>query len=148
VFIISPCLAPEMSQSTLAVSVDDMLKLIGPVLTLLVLAFGFVQLYPRFFQSMAAGKSFRAELERRTLRRVLTILKSTITLLALSAASIVAYPAVDLLQREWCEMPTWSDELLVAVSLAGLFAAIVCFAGGAWWIRVEMLMEPSREEWG
>lgn len=132
-----------LSCSKLVLSVDGMLKFLGPVLTLLVLAFGFLQIYPGVLHSVIGRGTYGAELERRVLERAVRMLKWVITLLALSATAIVVYPAIDILQREWSAWPHWSDEVAVGLSLATLFFAICVFALGAWFVGVEMMIRDG-----
>jgi hypothetical protein len=118
----------------------DVLDLLGPVFALLVLSFGFLQIYPKFFESVADRRGYGAELERRTLRTALLILKLEITSVAGAAVLILLYPIADVLQ-ESCGSLLWIDELLLMLVLLLLLAAVSLIVWGTWKIGFDSLRE-------
>jgi hypothetical protein len=125
-------------EPALIVPLDDVLKLLGPTLTLLVLAYGFLQLYPRLFESMGSERTFGREVRRRSLGRALLALRIVITFLVFSVIGMVAYIGSDVSQKRW-GWPTWTDEVLIVIILSTFLIAIMAIGFGAWWIKVESL---------
>ena len=124
-------------------STKDVLSLLGPVFALLVLSFGFLQIYPRFLESLADRPGYGAEIELRTLRRTLLVLKWEITFVAGAAFLILLYPIAGLLQRS-CGYLLWTDELLLMLVLLLLLVAVSLIVWGTWRIGVEDLLQPER----
>lgn len=122
----------------------DVIGLLGPVFALLVLSFGFLQIYPRFLESVADRRSYRAELERRTFRTALLVLKVEITLVAVAAALILLYPIADIVQVS-CMALLWLDEVLLISALSLLLTAILAIIWGTWNIGIEKLIKPGAE---
>lgn len=121
----------------------DVLSLLGPVFALLVLSFGFLQVYPKFFESVATNRGYGAELERRTLITALRVLKLEITAVAGAAVCILLYPIAGILQRSW-KFLRCSDEILLTSALLLLLLAVSFVVWGTWKIGIERLIKPEQ----
>jgi hypothetical protein len=138
-----PARIEEADEAGMILNTKDVLGLLGPVFALLVLSFGFLQIYPRFFESAASRRGYGAEIELRTLRRTLLVLRWEITLVAGAAFLILLYPIASLFQRS-CVSPLWTDELLLMLILLLLLVAVSFIVWGTWRIRVEELVQPEQ----
>src|SRR5262245_61674641 len=98
------------------ISTDDMLKFLGPVLTLLGLSFGLLQLYPKLLESsLKQSTGYSQELTRRLMKSTLIFLRVLISSLAISALSIVGYVPNATAAKEICAWPSWSDDVLAGL---------------------------------
>jgi hypothetical protein len=121
---------------------EVVLGLLGPVFALLVLSFGFLQIYPRFFESIAERRGYGAELTRRRFSFVLLILKLEITSVSIAAVFILLYPLTEALQHR-CWVPSWSDELLLVAILTLLSLAVSFIIWGTWKVSVKELSDVT-----
>lgn len=116
------------------------LGMLGPVFALLVLSFGFLQIYPRFFESIAERRGYGAELARRRFSFILLILKLEITSVSIAAVFTLLYPLAEALQN-CCWAPSWSDESLLVAILILLSAAVSFIIWGTWKVSVRELSD-------
>ena len=117
---------------------EDILALLGPIFTLLILSFGFLQIYPRYVESAARNPGFSAEQERRTLTTALRLLKLEITAVAAAAFFILLYPIAGIVQRAYAIFYC-SDEILLMLTLLLLCVAISFIVWVTWEIGIERL---------